>query len=226
MSSVVSFLGEREGDVVMFKNRGVTVKRMRVADDDEDSDDTTSVTRRGTAIYFAADVSKKSVRELSELLDEAQQCCWETWNRVDKPRITLFIHSSGGCVHAGMRAHELIRRCPLPVVTIGEGLVASSATLLHLAGNLRLIAPSTHVLIHQLRSSADGTHSELRDEILNNKMLMKRLREIYLQTTKLPEKKLDKLLKRELELNTDAALKYGVADGVITSDGIKLVGEE
>ena len=57
-------------------------------------------------------------------------------------------------------------------------------------------------------------------------MLMKRLRDIYLQTTKLPEKKLDKLLKRELELNTDAALKYGVADGLITSDGIKLVGEE
>lgn len=200
-----------------MRARGRKKRRVTMSDNNDDDDDDTSVTRRGTAIYFNADVDKKSVRLLSEALDEAVKDAWQTWNRIDAPRLSLWIHSDGGDLYSGLQAFNVIHRCVLPVVTIAEGLVASAATLLHLAGSTRYVSPGTHMLIHQLRSSADGTHSEIKDEVRNNTKLMTRLRHIYLTHTRLSEKRLDKLLKRELELTADECVSRGIAQEIWTS---------
>lgn len=186
----------------------------------EDEDDGASVTRRGTAIFFNAEVTKKSIRELSEALDEAVREAYETYNRIDQPRLSLFIHSSGGDLYAGLQAYDVICRCVLNVVTVAEGYVASAATLLHLAGKTRFVSPGCHFLIHQLRSSADGTHSEIRDEYKNNTKLMLRLRNIYLERTRLSEKRLDRLLHRELDLTADECVKRGIAEAVLGPAGV------
>lgn len=213
---------EREGasppSTTMLSKRSkrrCMLQAVRMDDGGEDEDDSTSVTRRGTALYFNADVNKKSVRELSEQLDEAVKDAWQGWNRVDAPRVSLWIHSGGGDLYSGLQAFNVIKRCVLPVVTVGEGIVASAATLLHLAGSARHITPGTHMLIHQLRSSADGTHSELRDEVENNTKLMDQLEGIYLTHTGLRKKKLKKLFKRELELTATDCVAMGIASSIL-----------
>ena len=77
-----------------------------------------------------------------------------------------------------------------------------------------MASPGTHFLIHELRSSADGKHSEIVDEVKNNEKLMSQLTKIYLERTSFSMKKLEKRMKRELEMNVEEAMEKGVVEKV------------
>ena len=49
----------------------------------------------------------------------------------------------------------------------------------------------------------------------NSEILMKRLREIYEERTKIPSKKLNELLKHDLWWDAETCLKYGLVDEII-----------
>ena len=68
------------------------------------------------------------------------------------------------------------------------------------------------MLIHQLSSSYWGKFAELEDEFKNLTELMKHLKQIYVENTDIPKKKLVELLKHDLWLNSDTSLEYGLAD--------------
>ena len=77
-------------------------KKKKKADDDddkeekdeaEDGDDEDKVYRRGTAVYFVGDISVSSVTTMRTLLDEACNLALKYQNTIDKPSVTLYIHS-------------------------------------------------------------------------------------------------------------------------------------
>ena len=196
-------------------------RRYRNGSGESDSDDEGGVTRRGSAIYFYADITKKNVAEFCKLLDEACQCALDSSNRIDATRVAVFIHSDGGEVFAGLQAANAIHRCILPVVTVAESFVASAATFLLVAGNERLVTPHTRLLVHQIRCSMEGTHEVLKDEMSNSEKLMNTITDFYLSTTRFKRKKLKKLLQREVELTSEEVIKYGLADRVLTTSLFK-----
>ena len=187
-------------------------KRKYCKESDSDTDEEGGVTRRGSAIYFYADITKKNVAEFCKLLDEACQCAINSSNRIDWARVAVFIHSDGGDVFAGLQAANAIHRCILPVVTIAESFVASAATFLLVSGNERLVTPHTRILVHQIRGSMEGTHEVLKDEMSNTEKLMDTITNFYLSTTLFKKRKLKKLLQREVELTSEEAIKYGLVD--------------
>jgi ATP-dependent protease ClpP protease subunit len=66
------------------------------------------------------------------------------------------------------------------------------------------------VLIHQLSTEFWGKYEDLKDEMRQCEKLMRHLKRIYLKETELPEKKLDKLMTRDLYLSFSKCVKYGV----------------
>jgi ATP-dependent protease ClpP protease subunit len=71
------------------------------------------------------------------------------------------------------------------------------------------------VLIHQLNKYGFwGKFEEVKDEMKNLTMYMQRFRAIYEYETSLPEKKLKKLLKRDLYLDSRKCLKYHIVDSL------------
>ena len=64
--------------------------------------------------------------------------------------ITLIINSPGGSVTAGLALIDTMQSLDCPVITVGEGVVASMAAVILACGDRRQVYRHTQVLIHQL----------------------------------------------------------------------------
>jgi ATP-dependent Clp endopeptidase proteolytic subunit ClpP len=138
-----------------------------------------------------------------------------TFDLPEPPHIKLHINSDGGEVFSALSLVDRIRSSKVPIQAYSEGLVASAATLISVSCQKRYIRRNTIFLIHQVRSWFEGTYEDLKDEKQNMDLIMKIVKDIYLKHTKFKEEELDELLKRDIYLNADDAIRYGLADEII-----------
>jgi len=101
------------------------------------------------------------------------------------------------------------------VETYVDGFSASAGTFLSVVGKRRFMSRNSYMLIHQLSSNFWGTYSNFDDEKKNLDLMMKTIKDIYKQYTKLPMKKLDEMLKHDLMWDAQTCLKYGMIDEII-----------
>ncbi len=110
---------------------------------------------------------------------------------------------------------DRIQSSKVPVHSYAEGLVASASTLISVSCHKRYIRKNTILLIHQVRSWFEGTYEDFNDEKQNMDLIMKVVKDIYLKHTKFTEDELNTLLKRDIYLNAEDAIKYGLADEIV-----------
>lgn len=172
--------------------------------------------REENHIYFYAEVERLPISRLNILLREAEECCvvMGLRLRLDSIPIYLHIYSDGGCVYSAFSAMDLIRSLKVPVYSVIEGATASAGTLISIVCEKRLIRPLGHMLIHQLKGSIWGKMSEMTDEYNNLKGVMKTIRDLYLQHTKLSSKKLNELLHQDIWLDAKQSISFGLADEI------------
>lgn len=82
---------------------------------------------------------------------------------LDVDTITVRINSYGGSVSDGIAIHNAIRRHPATVTTSIEGVAASIASLIAMAGDHVEIAANALLMIHAPWSYAMGNSAELRE---------------------------------------------------------------
>lgn len=173
----------------------------------------------GTDVFFTGPIDEESIQKLvtnlkkleNKLLKQAVDLQGYT------PKIRLFIRSDGGDVFAGFSAMDHISRSRLHVTTVADGCCASAATFLLLAGHRRAIGAHGYVLIHQLATDGFwGKYEELRDEMKNCDKFMKSIRSIYESKTRLPSRKLNKMLKRDIYLDASMCKKYSIVDEIMS----------
>ena len=166
----------------------------------------------GNKIYFYESIDSKSILKLKQHIEELYIELNEVKQKYQtEPHIELHIYSNGGDVFIGLDMYNYIKRASIPIHTYIDGMIASAATFIYLAGNKRFISDYNHVLIHQLSTSFWGKFEDLTDEFQNSKSLMNCICDLYKTNTKIPKKTLDELLKRELLLNTNDCIRFGVA---------------
>ena len=68
------------------------------------------------------------------------------------------------------------------------------------------------MLIHQLSSWTAGKYAEMQDDMKNNDLLMKTIKDLYIEHTKIPKRELTKILKHDLWWDANKCLKYGLID--------------
>ena len=71
------------------------------------------------------------------------------------------------------------------------------------------------MLIHQLSGSDSGKYYELQDQMTNMRILMSTINKIYLNKTKLNNDTLAALLQKDLWLDAETCLSYGLVDEII-----------
>ena len=131
------------------------------------------------------------------------------------PHIKLRINSYGGSVFAGMAILDTIRNLKSEVHTYIDGAAASAATIISVAGKKRFIGKNSLMLIHQLSSGSYGKFSEMEDDMENNRRIMKMIKDIYKQYTKVPMKQIDEILKHDLWVDSGKCLELGLVDEVL-----------
>jgi ATP-dependent protease ClpP protease subunit len=186
-------------------------------DEDEEMDlFGNEVTIEGNHIYFNSDVTKKSIFDLCQALNNValDNIVTATQFNIEPIPIYLHINSNGGSVFAAFTAIDNIMNCKVPVYTIIEGASASAATIMSVVGKKRYIRPNSYMLIHELRSGCWGRMSEMEDEMKNNKKLMKRIKKIYKTHTTIPEEEMKEILKHDMWWDADKCLEMGLVDGL------------
>lgn len=199
-------------------------------------DDNKLVSVIGNHIYFYTDVNdssaleavkaiKKLNREIisatmtlvdDDVYDYIYDDTEDTDTKVEKYNPIYFhINSSGGSYFAGLAIIEAIRTSKVPVYTIGEGAIASMASLIFLYGKRRFISKHSYYLIHEIRTYMSGTFSNLTDEYDNCKLFMQRLTKMYQERCRIPNKKLKQLLKKDIWLSSEKCLKWKIAHKIV-----------
>lgn len=174
---------------------------------------------QGNQVYFYCDVNEDTVRELIMKLRALEVDLLKKYIELDlhtRPEILLFIRSEGGDIFSGWSAMDAIaamRR--VKVRTIADGCCCSAATFVLLGGYSRHMTPNSYILIHQLNMDGTwGKYEDFKDQIQNLDKYMKRFMTIYEKETDVPERKLKRLMKRDLYLDADKCLKWKVIDSL------------
>ena len=183
-------------------------------DEDEDQEKENAIYRENNHIYFYNEIDRTSISKLIKLIREAEEYCIITSLKLHIDEIPIYIHiySNGGYICSAFVAIDVITTCKVPVYSIIEGASASAATLISIVCNKRYIRPSAYMLIHQLSGECWGKMTEITDEYKNLAQIMDKITNIYIKYTNIKPKKLDKLLKHDLWLNSKKVIKYGLAD--------------
>jgi ATP-dependent protease ClpP protease subunit len=128
----------------------------------------------------------------------------------------LHIYSPGGDVYAGLSLHDFIIEFSktIKVYTVVEGLAASAATIISVAGSKRFISPTSYMLIHQLSTFLGGNFEQIKDEFDNCNKIMDRIKQIYVKYTTIPKKQLADILKHDLIFDAVECKKYGLVDEI------------
>ena len=168
-------------------------------------------------IYFYGPVSQRSCFELRNKLTELEtrSQTFKLQYDIMPPPIHLHIQSQGGSLYHTLYIVDLIQKLKTPVYTYIDGFSASAATLISVVGEKRYMTKNSLMLIHQLSGADSGKFNELQDQMTNMNILMKIIRTIYLNNTHLDIDTLNILLQKDLWLESDVCLEYGLIDEII-----------
>jgi len=169
-------------------------------------------------IYFYSDINEDKILQLNRhLRNKGIDLQREAMVQDRKPaNIFLHIHSYGGGIFAGMAAMDEIIKSIVPVYTMVDGCCASAATFLSVCGKKRFINRHAYMLIHQLRSFMWGKYEDFKDEMKNLDKIMYMIKQVYAEYTKIPEAKIEEILKHDLWFDASQCKEYGMVDEIIS----------
>lgn len=164
------------------------------------------------SVYLWGVVDDKSAREITTkllLLD------------ADKPgeEIKFYINSPGGVVTSGMVMYDTMRMIKSPVSTICMGLAASMGSILLSGGTKgkRFIYPHGEVMIHQpsLGGYIRGVSADLEIQAEQTKRVKEIGARILAENCGKSIEQIMKDFDRDYWMDADAAIKYGIVDGIV-----------
>ncbi len=134
-----------------------------------------------------------------------------------KKDITLYVHSPGGHVTAGLAIYDTMQHILPDVSTVCVGLAASMGAVL-LAGGAkgkRFCLPNAEVMIHQPLGGTEGQASDIFIHATHIIKTKDRLNNILAKHTGQPLKTIEKDTDRDNFMSAEDALKYGLVDKII-----------
>lgn len=136
--------------------------------------------------------------------------------------IHLYINSPGGSVSAGLGIYDIMQFVKCDVQTYCTGMAASMGSLLLTAGakGKRFVLPHARIMIHQPLIAGGGLSGQVSDIELHARELIdmkSRLTSIYERHTGQPHDRLTKDMDRDNFMAAEVAVKYGLADKVISA---------
>lgn len=134
-----------------------------------------------------------------------------------KQDITMYIHSPGGYVTAGLAIYDTMQYVKPDVSTVVIGSAASMAAVL-LAGGAagkRFALPNSEVMIHQPLGGAEGQASDIKIRAEHILRTRERLNKILAKHTKQALKQIELDTDRDKFMSAEEAKKYGLVDKII-----------
>jgi ATP-dependent protease ClpP protease subunit len=129
-------------------------------------------------------------------------------------QIDLHINSPGGLVFDGITIHNLLKQHPATVTTYIDGLAASIASVIALAGDRVIMAENALFMIHKASGMVMGNSDDMRDFAEKLDKVNGSIATTYTSKTKKDEKEINDLMTAETWMSADEALEMGFIDEI------------
>jgi ATP-dependent Clp endopeptidase proteolytic subunit ClpP len=121
--------------------------------------------------------------------------------------IIAHINSPGGDVFEGWAIHDVLRATGKKIITQGEGIVASIATVIFLAGSERRMTDNTQLMIHNPFGFAMGDADDMQKYAERLKKEEDRIIDFYASATGNSRDDIVEMMKAETFLTADEAIE-------------------
>ena len=131
--------------------------------------------------------------------------------------ILLYLNTPGGLVDAGLAIYDTIQHIKPDVSTICVGSCASMGAVLLAAGakGKRYALPHSHIMLHPPSGGAGGQSTDIQIHAREIVRTRETLNEIISRHCGRPLDEVAKKTERDLYLNAEEALEFGVIDEIL-----------
>lgn len=129
-------------------------------------------------------------------------------------QLNIYINSPGGDVFAGQAIHSMLKRHSAEKVVYVDGLAASIASVIAMAGDKIIMPSNAMMMIHNPWTIAMGNAADFRKMADDLDQIGKSIIAVYREKSGMPDEEIIKLLDGETWLTAEDAVSYGLADQV------------
>lgn len=132
--------------------------------------------------------------------------------------ITVWINSPGGDCIAASQIYTMLMDYKDDVTVKIDGIAASAASVIAMAGTEVLMSPTAMMMIHNPATIAMGDHEDMQKAIEMLDEVKESIINAYEIKTSLSRAKLSHLMDAETWMNANKAVELGFADGVLEDE--------
>lgn len=133
-------------------------------------------------------------------------------------RINLWINSPGGDCIAASRIYSMLMDYPDEVIVIIDGIAASAASVIAMAGTKVLMAPTALMMIHNPATSAFGDYRDMNKAIDLLNEVKESIINAYQLKTGMSRTVISHLMDAETWMNANKAIEMKFVDGLLEDE--------
>ncbi len=140
--------------------------------------------------------------------------------------ITVWINSPGGDCVAAAQIYNMLTNYKGKVTVKIDGIAASAASVIAMAGDTVLVSPVSMLMIHNPATIAWGDHAQMQKAIDMLSEVKESIINAYVLKTGLSRPKLSHLMDAETWMDANKAVELGFADEIMTRAKTELEKDE
>ncbi len=129
--------------------------------------------------------------------------------------VVIWLNSPGGDCIAASRIYAMLMDYAHHITVKIDGIAASAASVIAMAGSKVLMAPTALMMIHNPITLAYGDHQDMQKAIGLLDEVKESIINAYEMKTTLCRAQLGELMDRETWMNANKAMELGFADGIL-----------
>ena len=140
-------------------------------------------------------------------------------NLDDKSDITIHVDTPGGSVKSGLSIVDVMNYISSDIITLNTGMAASMGSVLLGNGTKgkRASLPNSKVMLHQVSNGFEGNIQDTKITMAETEKYNQKLFEILGKACDKTPKQVMEDASRDMWLDAEEAVKYGIIDEVITT---------
>ena len=133
----------------------------------------------------------------------------------DSGPVTVWLNSPGGDCIAASQIYSMLMDYPGEVTVKIDGIAASAASVIAMAGTKVLMAPTALMMIHNPATMAFGDHNDMKAAVKMLDEVKQSIINAYSLRTGLSDEELSRMMEAETWMNARKAIALGFADGML-----------
>lgn len=159
-------------------------------------------------LHIVGDISAESFLKFSEELAAVEK------KGIDEP-IVIELSSGGGVAYDGLAFYSRIRLSPCGFIIMAYGLVASAASIILMAGDVRIMTKESWFMVHEDSGGVEGEVNVMEREIKHMRRMEEQWNCILTKHSKVTKGVWEKMNKETTYLTAQQCLSLGIVDLII-----------